>query len=56
MLLNWLPSAADVGPFLDVFLLPFMRRRSLNIDDCIYNYILVSNSSLVFFLQSRLIS
>ncbi|EFX79172.1 hypothetical protein DAPPUDRAFT_304960 [Daphnia pulex] len=40
LLLNWLPTAADVGPFLDVFLLPFMRRRALDIDESIFHYIL----------------
>ena len=43
LLLNWLPSAEDVAPFLDKFLLPFMRRRSMNIDESILNYILVLN-------------
>ncbi|KAK4002762.1 hypothetical protein OUZ56_004564 [Daphnia magna] len=40
LLLNWLPTAADVGPFLDAFLLPFMRRRALDIDESIFHYIL----------------
>jgi hypothetical protein len=43
LLLNWLPSAEDVAPFLDKFLLLFMRPRSMNIDKSIPNYILVLN-------------
>jgi len=41
MLLNWLPSASDVGPFMDKFLLPFMHRRYLDVDESVFNYISV---------------
>ena len=45
MLLNWLSAATDVGPFMDAFLLPFMRRRSMDIDESVFHYILVINQS-----------
>ena len=50
LLLNWLPTANDVGPFLDAFLLPFMRRRSMNIDESILHYIQVRIAMLFIIL------
>lgn len=45
MLLNWLSAATDVGPFMDAFLLPFMRRRAMDIDESVFHYILVTDST-----------